>query len=261
MSKPDAPTQQQTIDALLDRSKRRSGAVPIRRAFLQQGTQAHPEPGPLAALVRRGDERSLDLYLLLLATASAEPWDVTVPSPVWARTLGLHGEASASQVSKVWRRLEDRQLVSRARRGRRAEVTLLREDGSGTAYSHPGEASDRTPYLKLPLAYWTATEVWYRRLHLSAKAMLLIGLSLPVDFILPYKKAEIWYGLSSATAERGLRQLQKVELVKMRKEFKPAPLTAVGYTEQRRYTLLSPFTARRRPKQEERNIVRFGRAS
>lgn len=40
-------------------------------------------------MLRAHDERSLDLYLLVRAAASSDPWDVTRDAKVWARCLGL----------------------------------------------------------------------------------------------------------------------------------------------------------------------------
>jgi hypothetical protein len=107
-----APTQQETIEDLLARSKRQE--VPIRWTFVQRGSRWRPKPGPLAEFVH--DERGLDLYLLVHAVASAAPWNVDLPAGVWARMLGLPGDNGPLAVSKVWRRLEDRGL-NRARPG------------------------------------------------------------------------------------------------------------------------------------------------
>ena len=62
-----------------------------------------------------------------------DPWDAAFGSPVWARALGHAlptSKSAASSVSKAWLRLEQRNLIKRARVGRKASVTLLREDGS-----------------------------------------------------------------------------------------------------------------------------------
>jgi hypothetical protein len=237
-------TRQATIEALLDRSKRPNKAVPIRRAFLQQGTLRRPEEGPLATLVRRHDMRALDQYLLLHAAASADPWNVDLPAATWARAMGLPEESGVSAVSKTWRRLEGMGLVARTRKGRLASLRLLREDGSGKPYTHPGQGSDREPYLKLPYAYWTDQQGWYRTLDLPAKAMLLIALSLRDDFILPTERAWTWYGLSPDTAERGLRALRRAKLLHRRHDFKVAPLSATGVTDEYHYTLKAPFGPR-----------------
>ena len=60
--------------------------------------------------------------------------------------------------------------------------------------------------------------------------MLLIALSLSDDFRLPAEDVPDWYGISADTASRGLRGLIDHELLVMRKHFKTAPLSPVGYT-------------------------------
>jgi hypothetical protein len=246
MSLPVA-TSQETIQALLRRAKRKT-AVPIRRSFLQGGELRSPRPGPLADFVRNRDDRGLELYLLAVAVASAEPWNIDEPANLWARVLDLDstdGTASAgatSAVSKIWKRLEDRRLIARARVKRRASVTLLREDGSGRPYEHPGKAIEA--YLQLPLVYWTAPEAWYRTLDLAEKAVLLIALSRTDDFILPCEKAKTWYGISADTAERGLRGLGGRRLLTVREGYKTAALAPKGYTKDFHYTLGPPFGPR-----------------
>ncbi len=101
------------------------------------------------------------------------------------------------------------------------------------------------PYLKLPFQYWLAEDLWYQKLQLSAKAVLVIALSLPREFILPVEKAQRWYGLSADTTGRGLRSLRKLGLLDVRKEFKKAPLAPQGYTEQLVYSLQGPFARAR----------------
>jgi hypothetical protein len=207
---------------------------------VQRGIRRSPEPGPLADFVRRHDDRALELYLLFLAVASAPPWNVDESAKVWARALHLGATPGAvSGISKIWKRLEDRHLVARTRVRRRASIIALREDGSGEPYAHPGIS--REPYFKLSFEYWTAEEAWYRKLRLAEIAMLLIGLSLGREFSLPYQKARPWYGISADTAERGLQSLRDRGLLSMRTEFKEAPLSPDGYTEQRLYTLQPPF--------------------
>jgi hypothetical protein len=149
MPRPLAPTRQETIEELLARSKR--AAVPIRWTFVQQGTRKAPKPGPLAEFVHNRDERALDAWLLAHAAASAPPFNVDLPAVVWARMFGITGNDPCSAVSKVWKRLEDRGLIARDRVRRLASVTLLREDGYGHTYTHPGaNSATREPYFKLP---------------------------------------------------------------------------------------------------------------
>jgi hypothetical protein len=104
------------------------------------------------------------------------PGDSTKDARIWARALNLRTAKGydTAAISKAWRRLEQQQLVSRSRRGRLARVTLLDESGTGKFYRHHAGTE---PYFKLPFEYWL--DGWHRRLDLPAKAILLIGLSLP----------------------------------------------------------------------------------
>ena len=55
---------------------------------------------------------------------------------------------------------------------RKIRVTLLREDGSGNAYTRPGKGNtDR--FLRLSHRFWL--DGWYERLDLPATAMLLVA--------------------------------------------------------------------------------------
>lgn len=210
--------------------------MPIRRTFVQQGLKGKPHPGPLANLVRAHDGRALKLWLLLMAGASSNPWDVTLSARVWARAAGVDEPAG---ISKVWRRLHDLRLIKRARSGRKAAITPLKEDGSGEDYTHPYVERER--YFQLPYAFWTAEQRWYRTLDLAETAVLLIALTLGDSFLLPSDKAKSWYGISADTVERGLRGLQGYGLLSTRKGYKEAPLSPLGYTLERRYTLQPPF--------------------
>lgn len=239
---PPTVTQADTIRALLQRSKRRE--VPIRKTFLQQGRGRVRDAGPVAALTSNHDERGLDLYLLVHAAASADPYDVALPASAWARAIGVSGTASGrTAISKAVRRLADLRLVERERAGRHARITLLDEDGHGDPYAHP--ASRREPYLKLPHAYWELD--WHLRLRLPGKVMLLVALSLNDGFILPIEKGPDWYGISPDTVQRGLDELQRSKLLNIDVDFKTAPLSPLGYTQQRQFTLLPPFGSLRQP--------------
>jgi hypothetical protein len=256
--------QRETVAALLERSKRHE--VPIRRSFVQQRRRGGG-PGPLAEFVSNRRSRALDLYLLAHAVASAPPYTVTFPAGVWVRALALAPNSSSETlVSRSWTWLEQLGLIETRRVGRFRELTLLREDGSREAYRHPGEegATDRGHYFKLPHAYWEAN--YHNRLGLPAKAVLLIALSLRDDFVLPTERGKAWYGLSRDTIRKGLRDLRLYGLLDVREERKAAPLSAIGYTFERRYRLRPPFRVeppiaqtrramraqRRRPKKRKR---------
>lgn len=231
--------QAETVEALLERSGR--DEVPIRRSFVQRPERGGG-PGPLAGFVRHRRVRALDLYLLAHAVASAPPYDAAFPASVWARALGLRDySSSATLVSKSWTWLEEGRLVETRRRRRLREVTLLYEDGSGRPYRHPGEqgAEERGHYFKLPYSYWRLNI--HNRIGLPAKAVLLIALSLRDDFILPTERGAAWYGLSRDTVRKGLRDLRLLGFLAMREVRKQAPLSAHGFTVERKYMLRPPF--------------------
>lgn len=165
-----------------------------------------------------------------------------------ARALGVplpDTKSAKSAISKAWLRLERYGLIERDRRKRLAVVTLLREDGKRSGYTHPGEVKDR--YLKLTNKFWqegpadTVDRHWYEILTLPELAVLLIALTLGDGFRLPFEKAPEWYGVSADTVARGVHGLEKRGLLTIDKLFKIAPLSAVGYTAEHRYTLQPPF--------------------
>lgn len=255
-TKPLAPVgvdeQQEAVEALLEKSARRSRRVNIRNSFVQHGPQRHPVHGPLHLMLRAHDERALDLFLLHRAVVSSGIKDdngnlswhsYPLDARVWGRALGLGDRAGggATAVAKAWKRLEDYNLVRRGRDGRLNVVTSLREDGLGGDYDSPDGKSAPECYLTMPFEYWTAEERWYRTLSFPAKAMLLVGSTLTPGFPLPTEKAPAWYGISTESAERGLRTLRQVGLLNRQSKLKRAPLSPNGYTQEWHYTLTPPF--------------------
>ncbi len=250
MSSKLTQAQQDTVAELLRVAKRPTERVNIRHVFVQGGTQGHPVPGPLHRMHSAHDERALDLFLLQRALVSAEPWQTRpLNSRVWARALGFHQDVDhgVTGVSKAWRRLDTTyRLVERGRDGRLAVLTSLREDGSGTDYTSPDGATAAERYFTLPLAYWTDEQAWYSSLPFPAKAMLLVASTLKPGFVLPTERAKAWYGISTESAERGLRRLIDVGLLDRTVTVKDAPLSPTGKTQEYRYTLARPFGHRRR---------------
>lgn len=235
----------ETVDEIVRVSKRKTH-FPIRTTFVQQTDGGEVAPGPLNELVTAGDRRGLVLFLLLATKASSAPWNSALPAAVWARALGIplpETKGARSTVSKTWLRLEKRGLVSRSRFERLADVTLLKEDGSGDAYESPGEAGDR--YFRVPLALWTAgpdeAHRWYEILSLPELAVLLISRSLYDGFRLPFEKAPDWYGISADTVSRGVHDLEDRGVLQVDRLWKKAPLSVIGHKPDYHYTLREPF--------------------
>lgn len=240
------PTSNDAVDAVVLAS-RRSNDFPLRYSFLQ--TPERTGGGPLASLVNARDKRALLLYLLTITKASKEPWEVTLPAAAWARILDFplpKSRSALTSVSKAWKRLETFRLIERSRKNRSASINLLREDGTGEPYSLPrprDRADDR--YFGVPLALWAAEDLqgerWYRSLKLPELMVLLIGLSLGDEFLLPRRQGAEWYTTSPATIERGIEGLRLHDLLDVEKRNKKAPLSAAGFTTEHRYTLRPPF--------------------
>jgi hypothetical protein len=239
-------TEDETRAALLDRSKR--DFAPVNKLFVQAAPGSTSRHGPLATFVHNRDLRGLHAYLLLLGITSSgdsqDGWSTTLPIGVWARAFGTTREATpasaASAVSKVLTRLEQRNLITRQRRGRerKIRVTLLREDATGLPYTRPGKGnSDR--FLRLPHAFWR--DGWYERLDLPATAMLLVALHEKNNFQLPAERVPDWYGWSADTAERGLATLEQFGLLTHTTRLKKAPLSPSGLTKVNQYLLHEPF--------------------
>lgn len=196
--------------------------------------------GQLASLVNCGDKRGLNTYLFLASVISkgTDPagWSIAEPAGVWARALGTDktatGKAATNAVSNVFRRLEDRNLITRGRSdmGRDVRITLLDPDGSGGPYDRP-----HARYLRLTHRYFY--DGWFERLSLPAIAMLLVLLKERDGSRLPTTNFPTWYGWSADTAERGLRSLADEGLVKLIRRVRTAPLSPTGRIRVNEYRL------------------------
>ncbi|MCI2956508.1 hypothetical protein MN032_02280 [Agromyces atrinae] len=239
---------------MLIASKRTSEAVPLRREFVQRGRRGAPQPGILSEMVFKHDHLGLDLYLLHRMISSAAPWDAGKDAGVWARALGLatsEEQQNAGRVSRIFRRLDEQYgLVRRdgARRG--GKVYALQEDGSREPYTSPAGG-----YSKLPFAYWR--DGWHRELSLSAKAVMLIGLSLKPGFIMPQPQVKTWYGISADTWGKGVLELRKAHLLDTRTGKDRDWLRGKGYRFDIEYSMLAPFNTRAEPvkKKEEPEVA------
>jgi hypothetical protein len=236
-----SPSGPETVAAIAKKSKR-TVFVPIRRQFVQQARDGRRVGGPLSEFVRRHDATGLSTFLLLRLAASAAPWDVSLHSAVWIRALQLgQPRYASSSMTKVWKRLESMRLVERSRRGRITSITVLREDGSGQPYTHPGQAHE--PYFKIPIEFWLHADAYFLSLSVAEMAVLLIGVNAGSRFQLPSERASAWYGISSDSLQRGLRGLEARGLIRSQAERRVAPLSPTGWTLDYTYELLPPFAS------------------
>lgn len=243
---PEAATEDETRAALLERSNR--SFAPIGKVFVQAPPGHTKRHGPLSEFVRKGDLRGLRAQLLLYGIISSDAredgWSTTLPIQVWARAFGTTQTATpqsaANAASKILTRLEERHLITRARKGRErhVRVTLLREDGSEKAYQRPG-LNNEDRFFRLPHIFWT--QGWYKELDLPATAMLLVALHEKPGFQLPAEKVPLWYGWSADTAERGFKRLKEIHLLTVTERIKKAPLSPTGLTTVNEYNLAGPF--------------------
>jgi hypothetical protein len=239
------------LEVLLAETKRTT--VSIRKTFVRTKQGADYKPGPLISFLTAHDERGLDAYLLAHAMASSSltpPWDCTMKSDVWVSALGLEDNAEPASaktaVSKIMGRLEDRFLITRERANRISRVTLLKEDGSREPYERPDKTKREDWWLQLPYAYWL--ERHYESLSLTAKVMLIIALDRPDRFSLPYEKAPKWYGVSSDSAETGLRALRDAGVIDVEKTWVKAGKSPTGWAERPLYSLQGSFSEAARKK-------------
>ena len=224
--------------------------VPIRRTFVQlpRGNAPADRAGPLARLVEGRQHVALDLHLLLLALQPVIGEDDPLPGKTWARLLSTSSDTrSPSTVSRTWAILENLNLIRREH----GRPRPLREDGSGTPWTHPGEDRDTVGYFSLPRRYWT--DGWHERLHLPGKALLLIVLAetnTPGSpaFSLTAEKIAAHYGLSLSTVKRGLQELRDLKLLGEHSQRVRAPRSATGWTYKTHYWLGAPFSTNYREK-------------
>ena len=144
--------------------------VPISWKFLE-------EPKLAGEMMSRHDERSFDLYLLLLRDFDGNPEaKVILNYDKTAKSLGLYERMTRTgyrrQIIKTLRKLEGRYHLIKfePEYAKEAQVALLSCDGPGEAYSYPQEW-----YFQLPDSYWSYG--WNRKLSMRAKFCYLINLA------------------------------------------------------------------------------------
>lgn len=234
------PSATPRLSPVLDLDALTREATPLRVAFLHWPTSGGGA-GPLAAFVSERRAFALDLLLFAHTVAPlSEGRPIRATTRQWLAAIAITESAdSRSTVSRSWRWLEEMRLIRSHRSGRERGIEILREDGSGAPWTNPGLA--REPYFGLPLAYWTGT--FARDLSLPAKAVLLIGLSLQSGgknyFELPLERGATWYGISPSTVRRGLKELQRIHLLRRWSSARETPASPIGRTYDQRYALNS----------------------
>jgi hypothetical protein len=240
MEKPVA-TPQDTVDWMVSESQRTKG-VQIRNGFVQVGRGKQSTPGRLHLLVRRHDERGLDLYLLVrLRALGEEPYEVDGHSAVWSRAMDLGSGETSARIARIWLRLERLQLIKRAgRKKRNTNVRPLDEVDPTNPYLPPS-----TDYFTLPVAYFT--QGWCFKLNLAEKAVLLVALyQAEPTFELPTTWVSRRYGISPETLDKGARGLERHHLLTRTRTYRKAPESPTGYAEVINYALTGPFAKARR---------------
>lgn len=159
--------------------------VPIRNTFVRSEGEGLP---PLAVLASRGGRGgaglAIKLYIALVWRCSSGDFATQLPARLWARLLDLPSPDSlgSRRVKDALNTLSELRLIRlETVRGTASRVTLLREDGSGKAYSVPSDAyrqastkeeKSQHQYFKVPQALWTSGHL--QALSTSALVMLLI---------------------------------------------------------------------------------------
>ncbi|MFD4433010.1 hypothetical protein [Nocardia sp. NPDC058497] len=244
-----ALSSQAAVTALLSSAKR--AYTPVRNSFVQRPPGSAERGSTLAILVRNRQERALDAILLVYALQPVLSNSDPLPFGTWAHLLSTRKPCSVTTVSKTFRVLEEFRLTVKTRLGHSTIVTPLMEDGTGKAWSKPGQPTadvDTGGYFAVPHDYWTAGYVDY--LRLPGKAMLLIMLKETQGtpaFEMAVERASEWYGISERTAERGYTELSNAGLLDIHVQRVASPRLPPGVRRERYHRALrTPFSTTRR---------------
>lgn len=242
-----------------------SGYTKVRNRLVQtprSNDVGRSQPAMLPAFAR--NHRAAVLYLALLTNWTwLSRGEGALAADAWIRFLTSDAKGALTwtpqSLSHAWGVLEDLQLVSRSTVKRLRKVTPCHESGSGQAYTSPdGKAADT--YFVLPAAFWT--EDYFATLSWPALAVLLIllketGRSPAAE--LAIDRAEQQYGLSRTSAEKGLAELRKRELIRSKSRWVTDFEAAEGRRLTSLHALVGPFSlAERRELQAAARTRRGG---
>lgn len=223
------------------------GYTQLRHILVQLPERDKPRASTVSRMLSGRKHRALLLYILLL---TAWPWLNERRKPlgadVWIRALTADGAPtwSPSTLSRAWADLEELDLVTKSREGRRARTIPRREDG-GDDYEVPGGRQDRwNTYFVLPDEFWN--EQHFAELSLPALVMLLVVLketntAKNHEVWLTYDNIGEWYGIKPKSAQTGLTELYNLHMLDRRRQPIKAPLSPTGKTIRTYYSLTGPY--------------------
>ena len=152
-------------------------------------------------------------------------------------------------MSRVWNDLEERGLITRVRRWKRADVRARSEDGK-RLYKRPRpdelvdvEERQSESYFTLPDAYWL--EERHSELSLPGRALLLIMLSATSqkpEMYMRHEDGPAWYGVSRDSVRSGITELIEKGLLTYRTEKIADSWSGSGLGERYFYSLTGSFS-------------------
>jgi hypothetical protein len=227
------------------------GYTVVRNIFVQVHVGDNWVGSSLGRLVAGRQPRALLAYLLLLMSWSAlDKRPEPLEAAVWARALSPEppdAPWAPSAMTRVWNTLEDtpHQLITRERVARLVKLAPRKENGKGPyARPRPDQSSSRRElFFILPDAFWL--EGWHNKLTLPSIAVLLIVLSGTTgrdEAVLPYDRAQDWYGISPKTMQNGVENLRIHGLLSARHEWVRADLSKIGRSPKISYCLTGAFS-------------------
>lgn len=253
---PATATPEDTLLALLQLNPR--GYTQLRHVLVQlpKGTQGS-RSSTLSRLLTGRKHRALMLYLMLM---TCWPWLKDRKSPlegaVWVRALTSDDSGaltwSPSTLSQAWSQLEDLNLITRQREGRLARVTPRREDAEGAYEAPAGESNPVDRYFVLPDDFWRTG--LFAKLSFPGLVVLLVFLKETngkEKVHLTYDNFNDWYGISQKSAQKGIEDLENLKLLTRDEQVVPAPLSGIGRTTKRWYTLTGAYATGEREKRRK----------
>jgi cardiolipin synthase len=186
--------------------------VPVSWKFMEK-------PNLAGEMMSRHDERSLDLYLLLLKDFDGNPEaKIILDYDKTAESLGIYEKMSRlryrEQILRSLRKLESRYNLIRVKSeyAKDAQITLLSYDNPNKVYSYPREW-----YFQVPAVYWTYG--WDKKLPMRARFCYLINLAYAgVSDAKPWWCADVEslskrFNVKKRMISQGMQELRRLNLI------------------------------------------------